>query len=151
MNSPGRKLIALALAAILVLAGCGGGDSTTALSKQEFLKKANSICDQVYTEVSRRYNALSLLNGGRPTAVEMNRGAQRIIVPASTQLAGRLRRLGPPEGGEVWFEKMLAALEEGTERAEEDAAVARGYGGEFAFQRAYEVMWAHGLEECGRD
>jgi hypothetical protein len=32
--------------ALVLLAGCGGGDLTTALTKAEFVKQGNQICDK---------------------------------------------------------------------------------------------------------
>jgi hypothetical protein len=151
----GRKayLGGMAIALLLLaLPGCGGGDGETSgeatassLTKAQFLKQGNAICSQVFDEVDRRYGKLST----RSTDAELNEQAQEIVPPLVTKLVARLRALGAPQGEEARVEKILVALEEGVETAEEDVSTVRGSGGEFAFEEGYEMLWAYGLERCG--
>jgi hypothetical protein len=143
----------LALAtALLALAGCGGSDSetggeeaTSSLTKAQFLKQGNAICGQVFDEIDRKYGKLS----NKSTEAELNEQAQEIVPPLVTRLVIRLRALGAPQGEEARVEKILVALEEGVETAEEDVSTVRGSQGEFAFEEGYEMLWAYGLDRCG--
>jgi hypothetical protein len=141
-----------AAVAALALAGCGGGDNgttskeaTSSLSKAEFLKSGNAICAQVFEEIDRQYGKLSK----KSTDAELNEQAQEIVPPLVTKLVNRLRTLGAPQGEEARVKKILAALEEGVETAEEDVSTVRGSQGEFAFEEGYEMLWAYGLDRCG--
>jgi len=144
----GGTAIALLL---LALPGCGGGDETSegasasSLTKAQFLKQGNAICDQVFDEIDRKYGKLS----NKSTDAELNEQAQEIVPPLVTRLAHRLRTLGAPRGEEARVEKILVALEEGVETAEEDVNTVRGSRGEFAFGEGYEMLWAYGLDRCG--
>jgi hypothetical protein len=142
----GGALIALFLA----LSGCGGGEATNemttgSMTKAQFLTQGNAICSQVFDEIDRRYGKLSK----KSTDAELNEQAQEIVPPLVSRLVGRLRALGAPKGEEARVEKILVALEEGVETAEEDVSTVRGSRGEFAFEKGYEMLWDYGLMRCG--
>jgi hypothetical protein len=149
MNSRKRAhLIVVGLALVGVLASCGGddGDETAAsMTKDQFLKKANAICSQVFDEIDRKYGKLS----NESTEAELNEQAQEIVPPLVSRLVDRLRALGAPTGEEARLDRILAALEEGVETAEEDVRTVRGSQGEFAFGEGYEMLWDYGLTSCG--
>jgi hypothetical protein len=142
--------LGLALALLLVApAGCGddseAGSATTAssMTKAQFLKKGRAICTQVFDEIDRKYGKLS----SRSSEAELNEAAQDIVLPPLTRLVDRLRALGPPRGEEARLAEILAALEAGIEEAEEEASTVRSSQGKL--DKAYKMLWAYGLEECG--
>ncbi|HWJ42479.1 MAG TPA: hypothetical protein VNR67_03505 [Solirubrobacterales bacterium] len=145
----------MALLSALVLGGCGGGEATTdatapSPSRAEFVKEANAICSEVYAKTNRLYSQLAARDGSKVVEAGIDRAAQKIMVPALTKLEARLGALGAPPGDERRVAKMLTALDEGIETAEEHVHTVRGYGGSpFAFKEAYELMWAYGLDRCG--
>jgi hypothetical protein len=145
-----------ALVLLLVLGGCGGDDSGTgaeatasSLTKAQFLKKGNAICAKAYYRINQEYGKFSA--GGREnnaTEAERNRAAEEIVPPALNQVVRRLRDLGAPAGDERRVDKMLTTFEAGIEVGEEDPLALRGVDG-FAFEEAYETLWAYGLTKCG--
>ncbi len=149
MNSrKGAYLVVVGLALVGALTSCGGdgGEATAgSMTKAQFLKKGNAVCSQVFGEIDRKYGKLS----NKSTEAELNEQAQEIVPPLVTRLVNRLRALGAPQGEEARVEKILVALEEGVETAEEDVSTVRGSQGEFAFGKGYEMLWAYGLDRCG--
>ena len=101
MNS--RKwahLLVAGLALVGALAGCGGDDgegTVSSMTKNQFMKKANAICSQVFDEIDRKYGKLS----NESTEAELNEQAQEIVPPLVSRLVDRLRALGAPTGEEA--------------------------------------------------
>lgn len=156
----GRVLAAAALVLALALAGCGSdGDETTSdgatiatnsLSKAEYVEKANAICADAYSEITRKYEAF--YEAERRTVAELDNKAMEVVVPNLEILVKRLKELGAPQGQEPKIEKIIAALEKGIKTAKADESTVRGAeGNEFAFEKPYKLMWAYGLNKCGLD
>jgi hypothetical protein len=156
----GKALVAIALALALLLPGCGGGeDGATAsdgvvttdssLSKADYVKRANAICEDVYSEITREYEAF--YEAEKRTEAELDKKAAEVVTPNLVKLEKRLKALGVPPGQEQQVEKIILALRAGIERAEEDVSTTRGAHGEFAFEKPYKLMWAYGLNKCGLD
>jgi hypothetical protein len=149
-----------ALALALLLPGCGGGDEgatasggviTTApsLTKAEYMKRVKVICTDIFSEITRKYEAF--YEAEKRTAAELDQKAGEVFTPNVVKLEERLKALGAPPGQEQKIEKIIVALQAGIERAEEDVRTTRGAYGEFAFERAYDLMLAYGLEGCWLD
>lgn len=138
-------------AILLALGGCGsgGGESTTTLTKAQFLDKANAICRKAYHEINQTYGEFSHTDENTTTEAKRNREAERIVPPALNKVVRELRALGAPNGEEERVDKMLATWEEGIKTGEEDPIALRGIEGKFAFEKAYEGLWAYGLTGCG--
>jgi hypothetical protein len=158
MNGRGKVLLAaMTLALLLMLLGCGAGDESTgsaeSMTKTDFVKKANAICAQADKEISRvygRYSKKPYPGGKRPTEAVMNRVAEEVVIPARRKQVQRLRALGAPPGEEQRVRRILAAIEEGIEKGEEDRRTLRATGGaEYAFTKALELEVDFGLVKCG--
>ncbi len=142
-----------AVALVLLVVGCGsGGDSssgetasTSTLTKAQFLKLGNAICAKSNDEINAVYGKYA---GKLPGEAKMNQVAQEIVPPVRKKVIRRLRALDPPAGEEKHVEKILAAIEEGIEKGEEDAASLRAAGPEYAFWRAYHMEIDYGLVKC---
>lgn len=82
---------------LLAIAGCGGGDEVTAVSKAEFTKQADAVCAKSRSQI-------------RAAGAEMNQkyyeleGGETDNKPANLGLEGRL--------GEEMIDSMLPAMEE---------------------------------------
>lgn len=155
--SDGKKALAIGAALLLLmLSACGGGsgaESTSVLTKAEFVKRANAICAQADGEIDKvygRYSRKPYPGGKPPTEATMNRVAEEVVIPAREKQVRRLRALGAPAGEEQRVDKILTAIEEGIEKGEEDRRTLRGTGGtEYAFAKALELEVAYGLVKCG--
>lgn len=142
---------ALALSALtLALGGCGsGGEGTNALTKAQFLGKANAVCRKTYYRINQEYGVFSHRNENTTTEAVRNREAERIVPPALNEAVRKIRALGAPSGEEERVDKILTTWEEGIKTGEEDPIALRGIEGKFAFEKAYEMLWGYGLTGCG--
>lgn len=112
--------MAIAVISLAVGAGCGGGDSTTTLTKAEFTKEANLVCKKsrwqiraAMARMNRRYYQIR----GADTAGEPDDGKlevelgqrmlDKFIVPAMKQRLEDLEELDAPAGDEARVSKML--------------------------------------------
>lgn len=100
----------LALAVMLIAAGCGGdGDDTTVvLTKGQFVKQADKFCNQA------RQAALSTPEGVKDPI-------QENVLPELQSAADKLAGLAPPSEDAAQVEKIVKALQ-----ADIDSAIAAG-------------------------
>lgn len=136
---------------LLVWAGCGGGESTAALSKPQFLKKANAICARKTAAMGKGDAAFWKRHGGgsaHPSEALENELQIKVILPVREEELRQIRSLGLPRGDEQRVEEILTAWEEGVEKAEEDPRSMRAGGPEFAFYKTYSMGIDYGLEKC---
>lgn len=138
-------------AMVLVVGGCGSGgaESTVALTKAQFLVKANAICRKAYREINQAYGKFSHADENTTTEAKRNREAERIVPPALNKVVRELRAIGVPSGEEERVNKILTTWEEGIKMGEEDPLALRGIKGKFAFEKAYKGLWGYGLTGCG--
>lgn len=148
-NLAGATLVLPAM--VLAVGGCGSGgaESTVALTKAQFLAKANAICRKAYREINQAYGKFSQTDENTTTEAKRNREAERIVPPALSKVVRELRALGTPSGEEERVDKILTTWEEGIKTGEEDPIALRGLEGKFAFEKAYEGLWGYGLTGCG--
>jgi hypothetical protein len=141
-------LVALALAAALVVAGCGSSDSS--ISKAEFIKKADAACKKGEEEVQKDFGAFAKKheNVKKPTGADYAELVDVVLVENVENEVADLRALGAPEGDEKEVEAMLKAREDSIEKAQANPkAVVRG--NEDIFGEASKLAKAYGLKECG--
>jgi len=153
------KLMALSLAACVVLAlvaaGCGSdGDSTAAdessasLSKAEFIKKGDEICketDKIQNKDIRLYLVENPGSSGKKEDVEkvIKVGLQQIKVEAE-----ELEALGAPEGDEEKIEAIVAGIEDGMKKAEEDPVSTNKSGPGNPFATVDKLTTDYGFKVC---
>lgn len=147
--------IGFVLVALLTLAGCGSGgggsESTTSLTKAEFLKKGNAICVKGGKEINKHYEKISrehVAGGKIPSEALLDKTAAEIVLPVREKEVRLLRALGAPSGSEQRVNVMLTAWEEGIEKGEEDANSLRKAGPEYAFYKSYSMGIDYGLVKC---
>ena len=156
--SPVRKShtfgIGIALIFLLVVDGCGSGgatDSTSSLTKAEFLKKGSAICAKGSEEINKAYEKFSrehVAGGKTPSEALLDEAAAEIVLPVRVREVRQLRALGAPSGQEEHVDAMLTAWEEGIEKGEEDPNSLRKAGPEFAFYKSYSMGINYGLKKC---
>jgi hypothetical protein len=121
-----RKIATIALMVVLgtVLVACGGDDSTsdagagtsssTAISKAEFVTKANAICAAGTREVAQ---ALADIDPNTADPTEIADVLVSTVLPAIKSQIADLRELGYPEGGK----DTLEGIYKDAEKAIDDA------------------------------
>jgi hypothetical protein len=153
----GRNLAGATLvlpATIVALVGCGGSggsESTSSLTKAEFLKKGNAICAKGSEEINKAYEKFSrehVAGGKTPSEALLDEAAAEIVLPVRVREVRQLRALGAPSGQEEHVDEMLTAWEEGIEKGEEDPNSLRKAGPEFAFHKSYSMGIDYGLTKC---
>jgi hypothetical protein len=90
--------IALALVAVLAVAGCGG---SSRLSRSEFVKRANAVCTEYEAKVTR---AMAGINPGDQTQLA---SAIDKALPVIREGNDKLRALKPPEDLQQRFDRWL--------------------------------------------
>jgi hypothetical protein len=155
LSKPSIGLLAGALALALATAGCGGdsgdseGTTATRVSKAAFVERADAICIQTYNQVKAGYEAFVKEAGSEPfsTIEEIEDYADSVLIPARQEEVEELRDAGMPKGEEDQVEAILAAFEEGIEKAEESPrdAVTSPAG---VFVKAAELAKSFGLAGC---
>jgi len=141
-------------ATIVALVGCGGSagsESTSLLTKAEFLKKGNAICAKGSEEINKAYEEFSrkyVAGGKTPSQALLDEAAGEIVLPVRVREVRMLRALGAPSGQEQRVDAMLTAWEEGIEKGEEDPNSLRRAGPEYAFYKSYSMGIDYGLTKC---
>lgn len=153
MGTARGALIAAAMVIALAVAGCGGGDSSTAsssISKEKFVTKADAICKKG-TERMQAAIFAALKHPRNLTKVsktEQEKIVATAMVPSVSREVKELRALPIPEGDEEKVDAMLTALEEGIETAERDPeAVTKS--SDAVFGISSRIAGEYGLEACG--
>ncbi len=156
----GRGIIALAgVALALIVAGCGGGDSsstisTGTLSKEAFIKKADAICTKGNEELQKGFavylkkNKKSIIALRHPSKADYEGLIVGVLIPNLEKEIEAIRALGAPSGDEERIEGFLTALEEGIEVAENDPKAVT-HSSEAIFGIGSRLAKEYGLEVCG--
>jgi len=147
-----RRLIASLAAAVAILAivaGCGGGDDNSSLTKEEFSQKGNAICSRATADQQK-----ALTDTYRKLEKEGAEGkkAEETIVktaalPPIAKMTEELGDLGTPEGEEAKAEEMVKAFEAEVRKIEEDPQGAlQGTVG--SFDKANKLATQFNMEAC---
>lgn len=144
MLQSGGGLAVLAVAC-LAIAGCGGG-SEEALTKTEFIKQGNAICDQatkarekVISEVSEETNPKGNVEAAQEAVIHKG-------IPTYEKAAEELDGLAAPAGDEKKVEAIVAAMEEAANRALADPHTA--IISDLPFRKADKLAEGYGLKSC---
>lgn len=116
MSNAARLLLA-ALAFSLLAAGCGNGDGEAgSLSKAQFIKRADQICEKGRARFEREYGALVERQRGEVSKAEREALAKELVeesfIPAYEWQIEEIRSLGIPSGDENQVESFLVSMEE---------------------------------------
>jgi len=145
---------AVTVAVALSACGSGGGEEAIpqgTLTKQQFLKKAEAVCDRSLRELNKAdLAAWKKYEPDHTTTDEavLNK-VSLALVPGKEREVHRLRALGLPKGGERSVYEMLNAWEEGLEEAREDPSLIREAGPGTGLYKSYKMASKYGLEGCG--
>lgn len=147
------RLTGMAIAATLIAglgaAGCGSDSkstssstSTTAITKAEFLAKANAIC----TKGNKQTDAAGAKLGENPSPAQITAVVKNTDVPAiQTQIDG-IRALGAPSGDEATVTNLLNLAQADLNKVKSNPALLAGESDPFAdFAK---IAHPYGLEAC---
>lgn len=143
----------LALAALLVIAGCGGdedakpasNDSAT-IVKADFIQAANAICEERGREVKEQSRRILASSSDKPRAVAAKELVEKAVAPAFERESDELRALEPPPGDEEEIQELVDAIDEMVARTQKDLAADRDY----PYRKTENIAAAYGLPACGR-
>ncbi len=157
------RLFALAIGAVglvLLSAGCSDEESSGesagneivvevgSLTKSQFLKRANAICQETQTNMRNRFFAY--LRDAEVTLqnqdAQLDKVMQTIIVPSYEQQIDQIRSLGAPSGDEDEISAFLNAEQKGVEKGEERPA--KFIQDSLLLSKATKLAVAYGLDKC---
>jgi hypothetical protein len=148
----------IALAAIVLVAGCGGSDSTTdetaSLTKAVFVKQGNAICEAGNKEIDADFEKLAteknLKENQRPPQSVLDEAAETILLPSIAKQVEAVAALGAPEGEEETIETFISNAEAELAKAEEDPSQLTEDDSEL-FTEVNAEARAIGLTACGEE
>lgn len=161
MNA-GRFLLAIsALAVLLAVTGCGssGSDDTTvavavqtgSLSKAEFIKKADAICEAARTEFLAKFKSFANAHVAEFSDPKQREAAFTKVLesnlnPNIEDQIEQISKLGAPGSYAPEVEAFLMALQKRLAKAEEDplSLISTPY----PFKKAEEVAKKAGMQGC---
>jgi len=148
----GRLLKAATVVLLLVLVafGCGGGDdsavTTSSLSKAQFIKQANAICEQADED---QFAGMAKVEKEVSGNIESQANEEEMVIsgalPPIQREAEEIAALGAPSGDEEDVEALVVAIEGAVEEAEEDPI----QGLEKAFNEPDRLAAKYGFKRSG--
>lgn len=147
------SLCLVAIGLSLALAACGGSsdESTTALTKAEFLKQGNAICSKGNEEIGKAAEKEFPRSGGRPSQKEMEQFTSQTIVPDLESQIQQISELPAPEGDEEKVEAIVEEAEASLDKLKEDPSLVTSEGSENPFAKANELAGEYGLKVCASE
>lgn len=143
-------LVVVGIAA--ALSACGSSsDSTTALTKAEFLKQGNAICRKGNKEIGEAAEKEFPRSGGKPSEAKLEQFASQTIVPNIESQVEQISELPAPEGDEEQVDAIVKSAESSVERAAEDPSAMVKQKGEDPFAKTDELAKAYGLTVCASE
>ena len=141
-------LLGSVLAVGLIAAGCGGGDddsdTTTSLTKAEWIAKADAICQQGNQEINQA--AQQQFGSQKPTTAAVQQFATGTALPNTQTQVDKIRALGAPSGDEDHVNEILDTVQ-----ADIDKAKSAGDIEDSTFADGNALAKQYGLKVCGQD
>jgi hypothetical protein len=123
---PGNKTVifaCLALATTLAgcLAGCGGGDSTSPLSKAQFIKRADAICERA--DAAQLKAAAATLSGAQVRGkAQIEKLVASALLPPVRKETEEISALSAPGGDEKEIDAIVGEFDQAREEVEANPA-----------------------------
>ncbi len=151
----GTRLTSLgagALVIALIVAGCGGDDSSsTSISKEEFIAKADAVCQKAAKRLEKGLVGF-LVKGKKiqkPSQADNEKFVVTVLIPSLRREIKEMQALGIPDGDEEKVGAMIDALKEGLETAEDNPEVVAAGGTDVVFGISSRLAGEYGIETCG--
>ena len=140
------------LALVALIAGCGGGDSTTTtsevpLTKAEFIRKGDAICQTGNEASTTEIEQFAKENGfgPEPTKAQFEEVVTEVLAPNLEQQAHELDALVPPTEDKDRVEAILASLRETITEIEKNPSSMQGN----VLAKPIRLEKAYGFKVCG--
>lgn len=136
------SLVGLAVVAVLLVAGCGGGEEVT---KADFVRQGNAVCGKWQQARGNRFREAGTRFKPPVTQAKREKAILFILEPYGDTIEG-LKELDPPAGEEKKVEAMIKAAEEAWEQgtANPGTLISSSAG----FKKSNELFEEYGLKEC---
>jgi hypothetical protein len=152
-------LLAGIVAVAAAIAGCGSSDdssthSTTALTKAEFIKQGDAICEKGGTQIEEEAESFADENDvdtENPTDEQQEEVIEEVVAPSLRTQADELTALGAPKGEEEQVSAVIDALEEGAGELETDPGALLTSKGAGPLDKANELANEFGFKACGQE
>lgn len=134
---------------VLVLAvfGCGNSGESTAVSKEEFLRKGAAICKEWGENRSKLvYERAEQLHGRKPTDSEKE-ALVLALLSSFDETVGKLSALPPPAGEGARVKTMVDAMEAGIEKLRQEP-LNPTIGATDPFHKSNDLAESYGLSYC---
>ena len=164
-------LLALALAAGLIAAGCGDDDddttaattssTTTAagatgatgatgepMTKDEFIAQADAVCKAGDKKIDAAAN--EVFSGGNPSQQEQEDFVTNDALPNIQDEVDGISALTPPEGDEEEVQAIIDAAQSAIDEATADPSALTEQGADDPFAEANQLAKDYGLKVCGQ-
>lgn len=133
--------------------GAGGGDDgimTSSLDKEEFIKRAGTLCRREKKGLIKKASAYVQEHSseGLPPPVMTANGVKEVVMPVMEAQIEVVRELGAPEGDEEEIEEMLAAQQRAVDTVREQRTIDPVDGPVEYFEAANKSYERYGLEAC---
>jgi hypothetical protein len=146
----GSILTVAALAVLVFASGCGGGDSSSSLTKAEYVKKVNDIClkesEKRFAKLLAKGDRLEEEARGKEVSAQAKEKAILSLMPSYEKMVDNLRALEAPEGDEEQLEAIWDAMDEGAQNVRESPGTA--FVSDVNFRAANKLAKGYGLKEC---
>jgi hypothetical protein len=139
-------VIAVLTALVLALAGCGGGDDTTSLTKAQYVKQANAICKKGEEERSALLQSATENVNREFNDAEKEKVVMTVFVPPYRQTIKKLEELPSPEGEEEKVEAITKAMDVAAKKVEADPL--KGLEDISQFEEANKLASDYGITNC---
>ncbi len=128
---------------VMIVAGCGGGES---LSRADYASEANVICSRAGKKVVAGLTSQSE-GGGGSEAKRYEALSESVLLPSLETEVSELRELGAPDGEEAKIDELLAAMQRGIDAAKARQIHSLGQFGQ-GFVRFDELAHEYGFDSC---
>lgn len=135
---------------LALVAGCGG-DGEKALSKDEYLKRASTICREGNQELAEASQEAfkDVKAGEKPTAEQLERYARDVVVPMVRKQVEELRALPEPEGAADQVDEIYDAFEQALDRVDDKPSLLTDNPNVFdVFKKADQLSKKYGFPVC---
>lgn len=155
-RAPEGARVALALVPLMAVAvvsiGCGGdsgSESTTAggetaLTKEEWIARADAICAPGQQKISQAVN--DLYRGPTPSQADLDQYAKDVLAATVQGDIDKIGQLPVPQGNEEQIDRILQAARDGVDQLEAEGLDRSGGG---PFIEANLLAQHYGLKTCG--